>query len=169
MTPTRRILLQAAAASLMPVAARAETREIRIGIQYGLPYLPFVVMQHERTIERRAQALGLGDVTVTLSRSAGGTTMNDALLAGTLDCAATGFPSFFMLWSKARGRLAIKGLASYGNTPLLLLTRNPAVKTVADFSGADRIAMHAVKAQSRRSCCRWPPRSSGASSIGWTR
>lgn len=151
MTATRRTLLQAAAASLAPVAAmlprqtRAETREIRIGIQYGLTYLPFAVMQHERMIERWAQALGLGEVTVTLSRSAGGTTMNDALLAGTLDCAATGFPSFFVLWSKARGRLAIKGLASYGNTPLLLLTRNPAVKTVADFSDADRIAVPAVK------------------------
>jgi len=146
MTPTRRTLLKSAAAmALLPRAARAEAREIRIGIQYGMTYLPFAVAQHEQSIERRAKELGLGDVTVTWNRSAGGTTMNDALLAGTLDCAATGFPSFFVLWAKGRGRLAIKGLASYGNTPLLLLTRNPAVKSLADFTDADRIAVPAVK------------------------
>ena len=34
---------------------------------------------------------------------------------------------------------------SYGNTPLYLLTRNPAVKTIADFTDADRITVPAVK------------------------
>lgn len=146
MQATRRTILKlAAAGAMLPSVARAETKEIRIGIQYGMTYMPFAVAQHERMIERHAKEAGLGDITVTWNLSAGGTTMNDALLAGTLDCAATGFPSFFVLWSKARGRLAIKGLASYGNTPLLLLTRNPAVKTLADFTDADRIALPAVK------------------------
>ncbi len=99
MTASRRTMLQlAAAGALLPAAARAETNAIRIGIQYGLTYLPFAVVQHEALIERRAKELGLGDVTVTWNRSAGGTIMNDALLADTLDCAATGFPSFFVLW-----------------------------------------------------------------------
>ena len=146
MQATRRtIMTLTAAGAMLPSIARAEANEIRMGIQYGMTYMPFAVAQHERMIERRAKELGLGDVTVTWNRSAGGTTMNDALLAGTLDCAATGFPSFFVLWAKGRGRLAIKGVASYGNTPLLLLTRNPAVKTIADFSDADRIAVPAVK------------------------
>jgi NitT/TauT family transport system substrate-binding protein len=146
MQATRRTLIQAAIGGLLlPRLAQAETREIRIGIQYSLTYLAFAVAQHERTIEARARQLGLGDITITYNRSAGGTTMNDALLAGTLDAAATGFPSFFVLWAKARGRLAIKGLMSYGNTPLFLLTRNPAVKTVGDFTDADRIGVPAVK------------------------
>jgi NitT/TauT family transport system substrate-binding protein len=71
--------------------------------------------------------------------------LNDSLLAGQLDCAATGFPSFLILWSKTRGARGIKGLMSYGNTPLYLLTRNNAVKTIADFADADRIAVPAVK------------------------
>ena len=47
-------------------------------VLYGLTYLPFAIMEHERLIERKAKDLGLGDITVTYSRSAGGTTMNDA-------------------------------------------------------------------------------------------
>lgn len=139
------MLQLATAGALMPAAARGGTNAIRIGIQYGLTYLPFAVVQHEALIERWAKELGLGDVTVTWNRSAGGTIMNDALLSDTLDCAATGFPSFFVLWSRARGRLAIKALASYGSTPLLLITRNPTVETIADFTDTDRICVPSVK------------------------
>lgn len=145
MTPTRRTLLGlAAAAAVPPTVARAEITSLRLGIQYGLTYLPFAVAQHERMIERQAKELGVGDLEIVYNRSAGGTTQNDALLAGSLDCASTGFPSFLILWSKLPARLAIKGLMSYGNTPLFLLTRNPKVKTIADFSDADRIAVPAV-------------------------
>ena len=142
----RRTLLQGAAAgALLPSLARAESNTLRIGIQYGVTYLPFAVMQHEAMVEKRAKALGLGDITISYSRSAGGTTMNDALLSGDMDCAATGFPSFFTLWSRGRGRYAIKGLMSYGTSPLLLLTRNPAVKALTDFTDVDRISVPAVK------------------------
>ncbi len=145
MISRRTTLLLGGAAALLPTAARAEVNTIRVGIQRGLTYLPFAVVEHESLIEKHAKALGLGDVTVTWNRSSGGNVLNDALLAGTLDCAATGFPSFFVLWSRARGRQAIKALASYGSTPLLLVTRNPAVKTIADFTDASRIAVPAVK------------------------
>ncbi len=145
MLTTRRFLLQLAPALALPVAARAESGTIRMGIQYGVTYLPFAVAEHERTIEKRAKEAGLGDVTVQWNRVAGGNVLNDALLAGQLDCAATGFPSFLILWSKTHGQRAIKGLMSYGNTPLYLLTRNPAVKTIADFTDADRITVPAVK------------------------
>lgn len=146
MPPTRRTMLQTgAAAALLPVRARAETAALRIGIQYGITYLPFAVMQHESMIEQKAKALGLPALAVSYTRSAGGTAMNDGLLSDSLDCAATGFPSFLVLWSRARGGYAVKGLCSYGNTPLMLLTRNPAVKTIADFTDADRIGVPAVK------------------------
>lgn len=141
----RRTVLQLAGALAGATPARAEAGTIRMGIQYGVTYLPFAVAQHERTIERRAKEAGLGDVSVQWSRVAGGNLLNDALLAGQLDCAATGYPSFFILWSKTRGRQAIKGLTAYGNTPLFLLTRNPAVKGIADFTEADRITVPAVK------------------------
>ena len=145
MQTTRRTLLGVAAAGLTPAAARAEPKPIRFGIQYGVTYLPFAVMEHERLVEKHAAAAGLGDVQVAFNRSAGGNILNDALLAGQLDFCATGFPSFLILWAKGRGRFAIKGLASYGTTPLLLLTRNPRVTSVVDFGEADRITVPAVK------------------------
>lgn len=147
MKATRRTVLQLAAAGSLAgaTAARAEPNTIRMGIQYGVTYLPFAVAQHQRTIEARAKEAGLGDVTVTFNRVAGGNVLNDSLLAGQLDAAATGFPSFLILWAKTRGRQAIKGLMCYGNTPLFLLTRNPAVKTIADLGDADRITVPAVK------------------------
>lgn len=145
MGATRRTMLGfAAAGALLPGTARAELGVVRIGLQPGMTYLPFAVAQHEGMIERRAKAEGLDGLAVEWTRLAGGDVLNNALLAGQLDCAATGFPSFFVLWSKARGRLAIRGLMSYGNTPLLLLTRNPAVRSVADFSDGDRITVPAV-------------------------
>ena len=146
MSLTRRALVSlTAAAAVAPTVARADTSTLRLGIQYGLTYLPFAVAQHERMIERQAKALGIGELQIVYNRSAGGTAQNDALLAGSLDCASTGFPSFLILWSKVPTRLAIKGLMSYGSTPLFLLTRNPAVKTLKDFTDADRIAVPAVK------------------------
>ena len=141
----RHLLPSATAAALVPAAARGQARELRIGIQPGLTYLPVVVAQHEKLIEKRAKEAGLGDITVTWNRVAGGNVLNDALLAGAMDCAGTGFPSFLILWSRGRGKQAIKGLVSYGNAPLLLLSRNPEVKAITDFGDADRITVPAVK------------------------
>jgi NitT/TauT family transport system substrate-binding protein len=143
---SRRSAMALATAGLaVPRLARAEAPTVRIGIQYGLTYLPFAVVQHEQLLEKHARAAGLGELQVVWNRSAGGTTMNDALLSGNLDFAATGFPSFFILWSRGKGRFNIRALASYGATPLLLITRDPAVKTIADFTDKNKIAVPAVK------------------------
>lgn len=127
------------------IAARADVSTVRIAQQPGLTYLPLVVMQHDRLIEKNADAAGLGAVKVEWSKFAGGNVMNDALLSGNLDFAATGLPSFLILWDKGKGLLDVKGLSSYGSTPLYLVTRNPEVKTIRDFSERDRIAVPAVK------------------------
>src|ERR1019366_8737918 len=64
---------------------------------------------------------------------------------GNLDFAATGIPSFLTLWSRGRGKLDVKVLASYGYSPIVLVTRDPNVHTVRDFSEHDRIALPAVR------------------------
>jgi NitT/TauT family transport system substrate-binding protein len=130
----------------LPIAtAQAEPMTIRMGTQFGLTYLPFAVIEHEKLIEKQAKARGLGDVEVKWHRSAGGNVLNDALLSGSLDFAATGFPSFLVLWARGKDKFDIKALSSYGTTPLLLLTRDPNVKSIADFSSKNRIAVPAVK------------------------
>jgi NitT/TauT family transport system substrate-binding protein len=44
--------------------AAAEATHIRIVKQYGLPYLPLMVMEHEKLVERHAARLGLSSLTV---------------------------------------------------------------------------------------------------------
>src|SRR5471032_548660 len=105
-------------AALAPRAAHAEARELRIGIQPGLTYLPFVLMQHDHMIEERAAAAGLGTVAVSWWSVAGGNVMNDAMLAGSLDIANSGTPAFFPLWSKTVGSLEVKGISAYNALPL---------------------------------------------------
>lgn len=131
------------AALILP--ARAETNELRLGVQRGMTYLPFIVMQHEKMVEQRAAAAGMPELKVTYNIFSGGPAMTDGLLSDSIDAAATGIPSFLALWAKGKGKLAIKGLSSYGTLPITLVTRNPNVKTLADFTDKDRIATPGVK------------------------
>lgn len=125
--------------------AQAEVATVRVAMQFGLTYLPIMIMQNDHLIERHAKAAGLGDIEVQWHKFSGGNVMNDALLAGDLDFAATGPPSFLLLWDKASKSLDVKGVASYGATPLYLVTRNPDVRTIRDFTDRDRIALPAVR------------------------
>ena len=48
------------------------------------------------------------------------------------------------LWDRTRGKQNVRGVASLGNFPYYLVSNNPAVKTIADFTAKDRIALPAV-------------------------
>jgi NitT/TauT family transport system substrate-binding protein len=130
---------------LMAGIGHAEVSRVRVAVQFGITYLPLMIVQEDRLLEKHAKAAGLGDVEVTWQKFSGGNVMNDALLSGNLDFAATGLPSFLILWDKASGSLDVKGVACYGSTPLYFVTRNPAVKAIKDLSNNDRIAVPAVK------------------------
>ena len=140
-----RFFLAAIVAAVFVAPVRAETAQLNLGVQRGMTYLPFVVMQHERFVEQRAAAAGMPGLKVTFNVFSGGPAMTDGLLSDTIDVAATGIPSFLALWAKGKGKLAVKGLASYGTLPIALVTRNPNVKTLADFTDKDRIATPGVK------------------------
>jgi NitT/TauT family transport system substrate-binding protein len=141
--------LLGAALFLLPNAAWAEARELRIGVQPGLTYLPFVLMQHDKMIEQKAEAAGLGAITVTWWSVAGGNPQNDAMLSGNLDIANSGTPAFFPMWARTRGNYDVRGIAAYNALPLKLNTNNPTVRTIKDFTDKDRIALPAVKASSQ--------------------
>lgn len=124
-------------------AARAETNHVRVVRQFGILYLPLMVMEDSRILQKHAAAAGLGDVAVEFTRLSGGSATNDALLTGNVEFAATGTPELILLWSRTRG--AMKGVGGLSAMPMYLNTRNPAIRTLKDFSEADRIAVPAVK------------------------
>lgn len=125
--------------------AAAEVKEVNIAQQYGISYLPLMVMEEQKLLEKQAKADGLGDIEVKWSKFAGGNVMNDAMLSGDLQFASGGVGPFLTLWSKTKSNIGVKAVAAMNSMPLLLVTRNPAVKTIKDFTDKDKIALPAVK------------------------
>jgi NitT/TauT family transport system substrate-binding protein len=129
--------------ALLP-AAHAEMSEIHVSRQYGISYLPLMIMEDQKLIAKHAKASGI-DVKVNWSKFASGAVMNDALLSGNLQFASGGVGPFTTLWAKTRGNLAVKATSAINSMPLFLVTDNPKVKTVKDFTDKDKIALPAVK------------------------
>jgi NitT/TauT family transport system substrate-binding protein len=128
------------------VAGPARAVEIRLARQFSMGYLQFNVMEHQHLIEKHTQALGLPDVTVSWLQFNGPAAVNDALLSGTIDIASGGTPGLLLLWSKTKGTPnEVRGIAAMSSQPFWLNTRNPAIRSLADVSDADRIAVPAVK------------------------
>ncbi len=148
MTVRRRGLMAGAAAALaLPgIPACAETAEIRISKGYGIDFLPLIVMEHEGFVEKAAKAAGIPAFKAKFLTIDGGNNINDAMLAGALDFAAIGVPGFALLWSKTFGTpQAIRGVSAVVTMTSYLNTSNPKVKTLADFTEADRIAVPGIK------------------------
>jgi len=142
MTPFRTAL----AVALFAVAAlaRAEMSEINVAQQYGISYLPLMIIEDQKLIEKHAKAAGV-DVKVGWAKFAGGNVMNDALLSNSLQFASGGVGPLVTIWARTRGNLDVKAVSAINSMPLYLNTRNPAVKTIKDFTDKDKIALPAVK------------------------
>jgi NitT/TauT family transport system substrate-binding protein len=139
------VLLLAGLALATP--ARADDARVRISRQPGFVYLPAVLAEQHKLIEKQAKAAGLGDVTVEWVNLTSGAAGNDALLSGNIDIVDSGSTNMLLLNDRTRGD--VKGLCGVGSTPMLLLTRNPDVKTLSDFSAKDKIALPSVKVSSQ--------------------
>ncbi|HSI61323.1 MAG TPA: ABC transporter substrate-binding protein [Ideonella sp.] len=126
----------------MPAAAHAEG-QIRIAEQFGIVYLLLNVAQDQKLIEKHAKAQGV-DAKVEWVKLSGGAAINDALLSGAIEIAGAGVGPLLTLWDRTNGKQNVRGVASLGNFPYYLVTNNPKVKTIADFSERDRIALPAV-------------------------
>ena len=125
--------------------APAETNQITIGRALSVAYLPIMVMEARKLLEKHAREAGLGDVKVSYTTMTGGTQLNDALVSGSMQIAAGGLTPFLVIWSKTHGNIDVKGLSPFNSTPLYLNSRNPAVKSISDFTENDRIAIVAPK------------------------
>src|ERR1700688_1804321 len=136
--------LLAATLIALPAFASAELSEIKVAKQYGIGYLPLMLMEDGKLIEKHAKAAGV-DVTVTWATFAGGNVMNDALLSDSLQFASGGVGPLIILWSRTRGNLDVRAVGALNSMPLYLVSRNPDVKTIRDLTDTDRIGMPAVK------------------------
>jgi NitT/TauT family transport system substrate-binding protein len=125
--------------------ARSETGEVRIAQQYGMIYLPLHVAIERKLIEKHAAAAGLPELKVSLLQTGSGAAMNDALLSGNIDIATGGTSVLLIIADKTRGRDNIRGMMALCDSPILFNTSDPRIRTIRDFTEADRIAVTAVK------------------------
>jgi NitT/TauT family transport system substrate-binding protein len=135
--------LTLSALALVSSNAACAEGQLRIAQQFGVVYLLLNVAQDQQLIEKHARRQGV-PVKVEYVQLSGGNAVNDALLSGSIDVAGAGVGPLLTIWDRTAGRQNVKGIASLGNFPYYLVTTNPNVKTIADFSDKDRIALPAV-------------------------
>ncbi len=122
-------------------AAQAEVDEVKLVSQYGIGYMQLTLMKADKLVEKHLAKAGLTNTKVNWARVAAGAAANDALLSGGLHFASGGTGPALILWDRTRGNMDVRGVAALSSMPNLLVTRNPAVKSIRDFTDKDRIAM----------------------------
>ena len=115
---------------------------MRIARQYGRPTLPLLVMEHERLIERHAAAAGIPGLRAEWTVLDGPGAVSQAILSDQADFGAAGIPAVAALWHATAGTpQAVQSLSALQSMPVLLVTRNPAVRAVKDLTDGSRIAV----------------------------
>ena len=140
-------MLAAALATPALRTARAETSALRIGAQFGIGYLPLYVVKAEGLLDAALKADGLPPVPIVITNVAGGPEINDGLLSGNLDIGCGGSTALLTVADRSRngGDRAIRGVAALSSVPYVVMSRDPAVKTLGDIGPGTRIGVPAVK------------------------
>jgi NitT/TauT family transport system substrate-binding protein len=113
--------------------------------QRGLLYLPVDLMVSGGVLQQEATKLGLGKVEATATTLNGPGPVIDAILSGAADYGTVALPSLLTLWDKTHGTPnEVKAIGTVSNGAMTLYTVNPNVKTIADFTEKDRIAVPTV-------------------------
>ncbi|MDB5764573.1 MAG: putative transporter, periplasmic substrate-binding protein [Herminiimonas sp.] len=142
----RRLFIAAACAVLGCSSALAEVNQVRIVKLYGLAFVPLMVMEDQKLVEKHAKAAGLGDVKGVYLTLSNPSTVNESLLSGNADIGSNGPPSVLTIWSRTKGTgNEIKGMAGTFTSPMWLNVTNPAIKSIRDFTEKDKIAVSSVK------------------------
>jgi NitT/TauT family transport system substrate-binding protein len=118
--------------------------EIAVAQQFGVAFLPLMIMERDHLIEKHAKAAGV-EVKTNWLKVAGPSVINDGLLSGTVHFGALGAPSLITLWGKTKNNVGVKGLAAMTSYPLYFVTRNAELKSLKDLSAKDKIAVPSVK------------------------
>ncbi len=131
--------------SLLPSAASAQ-EAVRIGLGFGLAFLPAHICEDLKLVEKRAKEAHL-DLKVSYQRFFGAGPLQEALGTGAIDVAPYGLAPLLVAWEKAKDTprqvVAVSGLTTL---PPVLLANRPELRTLADFGAADRIAIPSVSA-----------------------
>jgi len=123
-----------------PPPARAQD-QIKIGIGYGLAFLPIYICEDLKLVEKYGKDAHL-DVKADFQRFTSAAEAQDALASGAIHIAPFGIAPLLAAWEEGRGRpeqvFAVSGITSL---PLVLLSNQPGMQSLADLKPTDQIAM----------------------------
>lgn len=130
-------------AAASPASAQ---QQVKIGIGYGLAFLPDYICQDLKLVEKYSKALHL-NVKASYERFSAAGPMQDALASGAIDLAPFGAAPLLLAWEKTKGTprqiIAVSGIATL---PVVLLTNRAGARNIGDLRAADRIAMPTLTA-----------------------
>ena len=143
MKPVRLLLCALAAVAALGAGrpAAAETPTVVLARLPGLPHLPMMIMQQQHLVEQHLAQEGLSSTKVTWL-TMNGAAQTDALISGQVNITSAGVTNLAVIWAATGGK--VKAIAAEDAVPNYLITSNPKVKTIADFTSADRIAVPSV-------------------------
>jgi len=128
------------------VAPASAQEPVRIGIGFGLAFLPAYICEDLKLVEKYGRQAHL-DLKASYQRFLGARPMQAAVGANAIDVAPFGIAPFLSAWEKAKDTpqqiLAVSGLTTLSP---VLLTNRPEVRTLADFRTSDRIAIPSASA-----------------------
>jgi len=147
----------AAAPLAMPTLMRSafadEVSSIVLISQTGLPYLPMMVMEQLKLIEKYSEKFGVASLKPEFKSLGGTQSLIDALLSGQMQFGVTGVPGLATLWDKTAGTAnEVRALSAVQSMPFMLVTNRPTIKSIKDFTEQDKIALPAVKVSSQAIC-----------------
>jgi NitT/TauT family transport system substrate-binding protein len=122
----------------------AEATSVKVATQIGLSYLPLIIMEHDKLWEQKAKEKGLS-LQVEYTQLGGSAPLNDALLSDSVQIASAGLAPMLTLWDRTARSYRVKGLSAVNASPMDLLTNRPSIKSLKDFTPADRIALPSIR------------------------
>jgi NitT/TauT family transport system substrate-binding protein len=120
--------------------------QIKIGIGYGLAFLPFYICEDLKLVEKYAKADHL-DIKASYTRFLGSGPVQDAIGSGAIDMGPFGTAPFLAAWEQQKDSpqqaVIVSGITTM---PLTLLSDRPNVASLSDLGPTDRIAMPSLTA-----------------------
>lgn len=139
---TFKTFIAAAAASAMLFTGAAQAETVRVAHQIGVIFSPVMVMKELGLLEQAGTKAGIAIKPEWVSFSSGGA-VNDSVISGNVDIATVGLPNFLILWSRAGGK--VKALSAISGVKSVLVSRDPAFRTLKDVKPTNRIAVPTLK------------------------
>lgn len=149
LTVTRRGLLAAGLGAGFSVGlglpAIAAQREINIGVNTGLPFLPYSVAEQLDLFNSTAKDLGVTDATFAVRRVNVATALIDAILSQNVQFGTMGNQALLNTWAKTRSNVKFRGISAYWKGKFSIYSNTDRIKSIADIGPDDKIAVQGPK------------------------